>query len=73
MSYWVLLALLGGWTLRHNRLGNFNVHPQPKTSGVMMTSEPCRLIHHPTEIAHRWQGKSSWLDCKAGTLVESVQ
>ncbi|MDR3368428.1 isoprenylcysteine carboxylmethyltransferase family protein [Rhodoferax sp.] len=47
---WVLLALsalLGGWTLMHNRLGNFNVHPEPKASGVMVTSGPYRLIRHP--------------------------
>lgn len=47
---WMLLALsglLGGWTLRHNRLGNFNVHPEPKASGVMVTSGPYRLIRHP--------------------------
>lgn len=47
---WVLLALsglLGGWTLLHNRLGNFNVHPQPKARGVLVTSGPYRLMRHP--------------------------
>lgn len=47
---WVLLAMsgaLGGWTLLHNRLGNFNVHPQPKASGVLVTSGPYRLMRHP--------------------------
>lgn len=50
LTCWVLLALaglLGGWTLRHNRLGNFNVHPEPKASGVMVSSGPYRLIRHP--------------------------
>ena len=47
---WVLLALsglLGGWTLLHNRMGNFNVHPEPKASGVLVTSGPYRLMRHP--------------------------
>lgn len=47
---WVVLALsgvLGVWTLLHNRMGNFNVHPQPKASGVLVTSGPYRLMRHP--------------------------
>ena len=47
---WALLALsggLGGWTLLHNRMGNFNVHPEPKASGVLITSGPYRLMRHP--------------------------
>jgi len=46
--------LLGGaavalavWTLRHNRMGNFNIHPAPKTGGVLVTSGPYRWIRHP--------------------------
>lgn len=38
---------LGGWTLMHNRLGNFNVHPQPKAGGVLVTSGPYRWVRHP--------------------------
>lgn len=47
---WGLLGLavgLGGWTLLHNRLGNFNIHPEPKASGVLVTSGPYRLMRHP--------------------------
>lgn len=50
MVCWLLLVLsgiLGGWTLLHNRMGNFNVHPQPKASGVLVTSGPYRLMRHP--------------------------
>lgn len=50
LSCWVLLALsgmLGGWTLLHNRMGNFNVHPEPKASGMLVTSGPYRLMRHP--------------------------
>ena len=46
--------LLGGaavalavWTLGHNRMGNFNIHPAPKTGGVLVTSGPYRWIRHP--------------------------
>lgn len=46
--------LLGGaavalavWTLGHNRMGNFNIHPAPKTSGVLVTSGPYKWIRHP--------------------------
>ena len=42
-----LSAVLGSWTLLHNRLGNFNVHPEPKTNGLLVTSGPYRLIRHP--------------------------
>jgi protein-S-isoprenylcysteine O-methyltransferase Ste14 len=47
---WLLLVLsagLGGWTLLHNRLGNFNVHPEPKADGVLVTSGPYRWMRHP--------------------------
>ena len=50
---WVSLVLaalsvgLGGWTLAHNRLGNFNIHPAPKSAGRLVTSGPYRLIRHP--------------------------
>lgn len=35
------------WTLMHNRLGNFNIHPTPKVSGVLVTKGPYRWIRHP--------------------------
>jgi protein-S-isoprenylcysteine O-methyltransferase Ste14 len=38
---------LAVWTLGHNRLGNFNIHPAPKISGVLITSGPYRWIRHP--------------------------
>lgn len=42
-----LSVLLGGWTLAYNRLGNFNIHPAPKTSGALVTGGPYRWIRHP--------------------------
>lgn len=35
------------WTLRHNRLGNFNIHPTPKTRATLVTTGPYRWIRHP--------------------------
>ncbi|MEO7322228.1 MAG: isoprenylcysteine carboxylmethyltransferase family protein [Burkholderiales bacterium] len=38
---------LGIYTLLYNRLGNFNIRPEPKASGRLITSGPYRLIRHP--------------------------
>lgn len=35
------------WTLRHNRLGNFNIRPSPKEGGKLIQSGPYRWIRHP--------------------------
>ncbi len=43
----VLSVGLGVWTLVHNRLGNFNIHPAPKPAGQLVTSGPYRQIRHP--------------------------
>jgi len=40
-------GLLGGWTLLHNRLGNFNIHPAPRIDGVLVTSGPYHWVRHP--------------------------
>lgn len=52
MSYVGVLLALGGmvvgiWTLLHNRIGNFNVHPAPKSEGQLVTSGPYRHVRHP--------------------------
>ncbi len=38
---------LGLWTLAHNRLGNFNIRPEPKASGRLVTSGPYRFMRNP--------------------------
>ncbi len=43
----VASVALGIWTLAHNRLGNFNIHPAPKAGGVLITTGPYRWIRHP--------------------------
>ena len=43
----VCAALLGAWTLDHNRPGNFNIRPEPKSSALLITGGPYRLVRHP--------------------------
>ncbi|MBK9444355.1 MAG: isoprenylcysteine carboxylmethyltransferase family protein [Comamonadaceae bacterium] len=84
---WVLLALsglLGGWTLLHNRLGNFNIHPEPKAHGVLVTSGPYRLMRHPmystvllgaaalASVPHHWPGWLLWLALLGALLAKSM-
>ena len=38
---------LGLWTLFHNRLGNFNIRPEPKAAGRLVTSGPYRYLRNP--------------------------
>ena len=40
-------AGLGLWTLFHNRPGNFNIRPEPKASGRLVTSGPYRFLRNP--------------------------
>ncbi len=52
--FWSLIAAsitLGAFTLFHNRLGNFNIRPEPKASARLITSGPYRLIRHPMYTA----------------------
>jgi protein-S-isoprenylcysteine O-methyltransferase Ste14 len=50
---WPALTLLGSaaglglWTLAHNRPGNFNIRPEPKASGRLVTSGPYRYMRNP--------------------------
>jgi protein-S-isoprenylcysteine O-methyltransferase Ste14 len=38
---------LGLWTLFHNRPGNFNIRPEPKASGRLVTNGPYRYMRNP--------------------------
>jgi protein-S-isoprenylcysteine O-methyltransferase Ste14 len=40
-------AGLGLWTLVHNRPGNFNIRPEPKASGRLVTSGPYQYMRNP--------------------------
>jgi protein-S-isoprenylcysteine O-methyltransferase Ste14 len=40
-------AGLGIWTLSVNRIGNFNIRPEVKPSGVLIRTGPYRRMRHP--------------------------
>jgi protein-S-isoprenylcysteine O-methyltransferase Ste14 len=42
---------LGAWALSANRPGNFNVRPEPKSGGRLVTGGPYRYIRHPMYLA----------------------
>lgn len=42
---------LGLWTLAHNRPGNFNIRPEPKAAGELVTSGPYRFVRNPMYCA----------------------
>jgi len=44
-------VVLGLWTLYFNRIGNFNIRPEPKTGGRLVTNGPYRFIRHPMYTA----------------------
>jgi protein-S-isoprenylcysteine O-methyltransferase Ste14 len=51
---WALLAAglaVGAWALWANRPGNFNVRPEPREGGTLVTRGPYRWIRHPMYLA----------------------
>lgn len=51
---WVSAALgvlLGGWALRANRPGNFNIRPSPRAGARLVQQGPYRWIRHPMYTA----------------------
>lgn len=47
----VVAVALGAWALSANRLGNFNIRPEPKSGGHLVTGGPYRYIRHPMYLA----------------------
>jgi len=50
----VLVAVgtaVGAWALTANRPGNFNVRPEPKPGGRLVTGGPYRYVRHPMYLA----------------------
>jgi len=44
-------AVLGLWTLTHNRPGNFSIRPTPREGGHLVDTGPYRWIRHPMYTA----------------------
>ena len=42
---------LGLWALTANRPGNFNIRPEPRPGGRLVTSGPYRYVRHPMYLA----------------------
>ncbi len=42
---------MGLWALTANRPGNFNVRPEPKPGGRLVTGGPYRYVRHPMYLA----------------------
>ncbi len=40
-------ALLGGWALTANGIGNFHIRPMPRKGGVLVRTGPYRFVRHP--------------------------
>lgn len=47
----VLSAAVGIWALVANRPGNFNIRPEPKPGGSLVTQGPYRWVRHPMYLA----------------------
>lgn len=44
-------AALGVWALTANRLGNFNIRPEPRAGGYLATGGPYAYVRHPMYLA----------------------
>ncbi|MHB8570824.1 MAG: methyltransferase family protein, partial [Metallibacterium sp.] len=62
----LLAVLLGAWTLLHNRPGNFNVRPQPRAQGHLVTDGPYRWMRHPMYVTVLL-GAAGWALCAGGS------
>ncbi len=47
----IAAAALGAWALSANRPGNFNIRPEAKSGGHLVTGGPYRYIRHPMYLA----------------------
>ena len=79
VAAWLLAAAgvsLGLWALAHNRPGNFNIRPTPRSGGQLVQTGPYRWIRHPMYAAVMlcaaacgWAVRSWWVWAVAAVLV----
>lgn len=43
--------VVGLWALYTNRPGNFNIRPEPRSGGRLVTTGPYRFVRHPMYLA----------------------
>jgi protein-S-isoprenylcysteine O-methyltransferase Ste14 len=72
-SWWLWLAsvALGLWTLSTNHPGNFNIRPEPKAQGHLVTTGPYRWVRHPMygSVLLLAAGASAWLMNLTGAVL----
>jgi protein-S-isoprenylcysteine O-methyltransferase Ste14 len=70
-AFWLASVVLGLWTLSANTPGNFNIRPEPKAHGHLVTSGPYRWVRHPMygAVLLLAAGASAWLMGLIGALL----
>jgi protein-S-isoprenylcysteine O-methyltransferase Ste14 len=68
---WLASIALGLWTLSANHPGNFNIRPEPKAHGHLVTSGPYRWVRHPMygSVLMLAAGASAWLMNLTGAVL----
>lgn len=68
---WLASGALGIWTLSVNRLGNFNIHPEPRCDGRLVQDGPYRWVRHPmySSVLLLAAGCSVWLASATGWVL----
>ena len=47
----VTAVAAAAWVLAYNRPGNFNIRPDPRAGGVLITGGPYRWVRHPMYVS----------------------
>lgn len=71
IAFWLASVALVLWTLSANHPGNFNIRPEPKAHGHLVTTGPYRWVRHPmySAVLLLAAGASAWLMNLIGALL----
>lgn len=71
IAFWLASVVLGLWTLSANTPGNFNIRPEPKAHGHLVTTGPYRWVRHPMygAVLLLAAGASAWLMNLMGAVL----